>query len=105
MIRTAHDMNANALYMHVTDLPVARTEQLDAGTLVDLAEDDVVVGIEVIAPARSWPVAEVIERFKLSDDDVAMLRIMFPNATAVGDTRTATAETRQTWSGLELASA
>ena len=104
MIRTSHDLNANALYVYVTDLPTVRTEQLDSGTLVDLAEGDVLVGIEVLNPARPWPIGDILARFSPDEPDAKLLREMFGNAQTGADTRGAS-QARQSFRGVELASA
>ena len=77
MIRIDHDLNTNAFYVHVTDLPVTRTEEVDSGTLVDLASDETVVGIEVVEASRPWPLSKILERFSFSESDADMLRAMF----------------------------
>jgi len=53
---------------------VARTEQLDTGTLVDVDRHGNAVSIEVIRPARPWPLDELIERFGVAPDDATVLR-------------------------------
>lgn len=50
MATTTYDTEAGAWYMRVSDHPVARTEQIGPGTLVDFDADGVVVGVEVIRP-------------------------------------------------------
>ena len=80
MIRQSYDLDANALYITVTDLPVARTAEIDPGTLVDLDADDAVVGIEVIAPERWWPIREILSQFGIASQDAALLKAYFPSA-------------------------
>jgi uncharacterized protein YuzE len=41
MLRTEYDQEADALYLTITDEPVARTEEVDPGTLVPLARHEV----------------------------------------------------------------
>jgi uncharacterized protein YuzE len=77
MIRQSYDLDADALYIKVTGGKAARTVEIDTGTLVDLDAAGAVVGIEVISPQRSWPVEEILARFKMSTEDVAQLRAYF----------------------------
>jgi uncharacterized protein YuzE len=64
------------------DALVSRTEQVEAGTLVDVDQNGRVVAIEVIRPARRWALEEIIGRFALADDDADVLRSLWtePNA-------------------------
>jgi uncharacterized protein YuzE len=77
MIRQNYDLDADALYINVTGGKVARTVEIDKGTLVDLDAAGVLVGIEVISPQRSWPVEEILARFEASAEDAAQLRAYF----------------------------
>jgi uncharacterized protein YuzE len=78
MIRQSYDLDADALYIKLTDAKVARTIDIDSGTLVNLDADGRVVGIEVIQPQRAWPLPEILTRFPLLADTVAELRAYFP---------------------------
>ena len=69
----AYDYDADALYITIADSPVAGTHQLDEGTLVDLDESGGVVGIEVLRPARDWPLEDVKSGFSLGEDEVTIL--------------------------------
>jgi uncharacterized protein YuzE len=80
MIHTSYDFSVDALYVLIADTDVARTEQLDAGTLVDLDADGAVVGVEVLRPGRVWPLADLLSRYAFSDEDAALLGAMFPAA-------------------------
>ena len=79
MILQSYDLDADALYIRLADHPVARTVQLDAGTLVDLDADGALVGIEVIQPQRAWPLDDILARFAVSEDDARGLRAYFPH--------------------------
>lgn len=79
MIRQSYDLDADALYITVTDGEVARTAEIDAGTLVDLDAVGGVVGIEVISPQRAWPIQQVLEAFPVSEEDADQLRAYFPH--------------------------
>lgn len=69
----SYDYDADALYIEITDSPVARTRQFDEGTMVDLDESGEVVGIEVLRPARAWPLKVIQASYELPDDDARIL--------------------------------
>ncbi len=69
-----YDTEADALDIGLRAGIVARTVQLDAGTLVDLDAAGNVVSIEVIRPSRPWPLDELFARFPIAEDDAAVLR-------------------------------
>lgn len=80
-MQISYDKEADALSIHLNaDEPISRTEELDSGTLVDLDRFGGVVAIEVIHPARTWPLDEVEARFGLEADAVIVLRDMFSDA-------------------------
>jgi len=79
VIRSTYDLSVDALYLRVSDAPVARTVDLDPGTLADLDESGALVGVEVLRPGRTWPLAELLRRYDLTDEDEALLRAMFPH--------------------------
>ena len=81
MIRQSYDLTANALYITVTDRNIARTAEVDTGTLVDLDATGSIVGIEVIAPERCWPLAEILDRFDVAAEDAEQLRAYFRHPT------------------------
>ena len=73
-----YDQESDALYIRlVEDAMVARTEQIDAGTLVDVNEGGAAVGIEIIRPARPIPVNEIADRFPLIGDEIRVLRSLW----------------------------
>jgi uncharacterized protein YuzE len=74
------DQGADALYLSFLDdegEAVSRTEQLDAGTMVDLDRFGHVLGIEVLRPARPWPLEEVLRRFEVAEVDRHALTALF----------------------------
>jgi uncharacterized protein YuzE len=76
-MRLEYSQTADALYIVLVDVErVDRTVEIDNGTMVDLLDDGTVAGIEVLSPARQWPLDEIIERFALEADDVLMLRML-----------------------------
>ena len=68
-----YDNEAGALAIKLIDGIVDRTVEVDSGTLVDVDEHGRVLSIEVIRPARRWPLDEVLARFPVSPSDAAML--------------------------------
>jgi uncharacterized protein YuzE len=60
-MRSHYDQVADALYITLRDGEVARTLQLDPGTLVDVDQHGVPVGVEVLHPARDWPETQLLE--------------------------------------------
>jgi uncharacterized protein YuzE len=79
MILQSYDLDADALYIKLADRPIARTTQLDPGTLADLDAEGALVGIEVIQPQRVWPLDSILTRFAVSEDDARELRAYFPH--------------------------
>jgi uncharacterized protein YuzE len=77
MISYRYDQDADALDIRVASGSVARTVEIDTGTLVDVDEVGAVLSIEVIRPARRWPLAEVLEQFDIDSEDADMLRSLW----------------------------
>lgn len=79
MLHSTYDTDADAMYLRLSDEAVARTQCIDEGTMVD--EDAVgrIVGIEVLRPARDWPLDEILGRYEVGENDVLMLKIMVSN--------------------------
>ena len=68
-MKVEYDQEADALYVTLGDGEiVARTVRIDAGTLVDLDRLGRPMGIEIIHPARPWPLQDIFERFQVQDD-------------------------------------
>jgi uncharacterized protein YuzE len=78
MISQSFDIDADALYIELHSRAVARTVQIDSGTLVDLDDAGQLLGIEVIHPQRSWPLHAIIERFGVTADAALELNTYFP---------------------------
>lgn len=75
MLRLSYDQEADALYLKLqTGRLVARTIEIDPGTMVDVDETGELTGIEVIRPARDWPLDEIIDRFGIDEGTAAVLR-------------------------------
>jgi uncharacterized protein YuzE len=69
-----YDSEADALYIELREGVVERTKSLEPGTLLDLDAHGRVVGVEVIRPARRWPVERVISEGHLPEEEAAALR-------------------------------
>jgi uncharacterized protein YuzE len=77
-VKLQYSQTANALYIEfIADARAARTEEIDRGTLVDLDPEGRVIGIEVLNPARPWPLNEIEERFPLEMVDALALRALW----------------------------
>lgn len=74
-MKLIYDTEADALDVTIVDdAIVARTQEIEPGTLVDLDEHGRLLAIEVIRPARRWPLEAILERFPISDADAEVLR-------------------------------
>ena len=67
-MRFAYDSDANALAVTLGDGAVAQTVEFDSGTLVDLDENGEILTIEVISPARQWPLEEIASAYAIVGD-------------------------------------
>jgi uncharacterized protein YuzE len=80
-MKVEYDQQADALYIALANnVRAARTVQIDPGTLVDLDVQGRLVGVEVIRPARSWPLDEILRRFPADPADAIVLRLLESNA-------------------------
>jgi uncharacterized protein YuzE len=73
-VKLIYDNEADALAIRLADGIVDRTVEVEPGTLVDVDAAGSVLVIEVIQPARRWPLDEVLARFEIEDADAAILR-------------------------------
>ena len=69
----SYDDTADALYIQVAGSLVAQTVQFDPGTMVDVDTFGRVVGIEVLQPARDWPLEEIKSRFEFGQHEKDIL--------------------------------
>lgn len=74
-----YDAAADALYIKLSDAAITTTEVIDDGTNVDLERHGDVVGIEVLNPARPWPLHWILGRFDISNEDAVMLMTAYPS--------------------------
>jgi uncharacterized protein YuzE len=75
-MKVAYDQQADALYIELGNAAVARTVQIDRGTLVDLDARGWLLGVELIRPARPWPLAEILNRFPAGSADARLLHLL-----------------------------
>lgn len=76
-MRLKYDLNVGALYIRLTDRPVARTREIDDNTLVDLDQDGIVVGIEVVSIEHPWALDDILRDYKIPAGEEAQLRAYF----------------------------
>jgi uncharacterized protein YuzE len=78
-MKVGYDLQADALYITLNEqAEVASTIQVDPGTLVDLDSRGNLIGVEVIRPARPWPLEEILSQFPTSDADAHLLCLLEP---------------------------
>jgi uncharacterized protein YuzE len=77
MLSFDFDPEADALAILVADGLVARTIEIDPGTLVDVDGAGRALTIELIRPNRLWPIDEVVDEFDIEDDDAVILRSLW----------------------------
>jgi uncharacterized protein YuzE len=80
LISTSLDTEADALYITLRKGTIARTEELDDDTFVDLDAQGVPLGIEVMHPARTWPLQVYLERYRVAGEERALLEQLVPSA-------------------------
>lgn len=71
------DLDADALYVTLTDEPITETQEVEDLTFVDVSADGRPVGIEVIGLGRAWALEEILNRYDISDFDARQLRSQF----------------------------
>jgi len=82
-MRLEFDLDVGALYIVLTDSPVARTVEAGDNANVDLDARGSLVGIEVISAAHSWPLQSILSRFTIGKTDAAQLRAYFTTEVSV----------------------
>jgi uncharacterized protein YuzE len=75
-MKVTYDQQADALYIELVDAPVADTVHIDRGTLVDLNAQGQLIGVELIRPARPWPLATILNRFPADPTSARILRLL-----------------------------
>lgn len=76
-MKLEYDLNVGALYIRLSSEPVAATEDFADNAAVDLDSDRRVVGIEVLAADRPWPLADLLGEYPISAEEAAQLRAYF----------------------------
>jgi uncharacterized protein YuzE len=79
-MRLSYDLNVRALYISLSDQAVARTQEIDDNTNVDLDARGAVVGIEVISIDHPWPLADILARYDIPAGERAQFGAYFPHA-------------------------
>jgi uncharacterized protein YuzE len=80
-VKVEYDQQADALYIALTeDAEVVRTVEIDPGTLVDVGSGGRLLGVEIIRPARPWPVDEILRQFHADPAAARLLRLLEPSA-------------------------
>jgi uncharacterized protein YuzE len=75
-MKVAYDQQADALYIELEAAAVAHTVEIDRGTLVDLDNQGRLIGVELIRPARPWPLNTILGRFPTDPSDAHLLRLL-----------------------------
>lgn len=76
-MRVIYDDEADALYIGLSDAVVSRSVDYDRGTIVDVDASETIVGIEVIRPARSWPLDAIARDYRIDRADMEILSSMW----------------------------
>ncbi len=76
-MRLKYDLNVGALYIRLSDEPVARTVELDDNTNVDLDSAGLVIGIEVISIRHPWALSRVLQDHRLPAGEDVQLKSYF----------------------------
>ena len=80
-MKFSYDYTADALYIEITGSLVDQTHQIDSGTMVDVDNLGRVVGIEVLQPARAWPLEDIKSQYKLTKNEKAILDSLWSQGT------------------------
>lgn len=72
-----YDLSVGALYIRLSGQSVARTDEVDDNTNVDLDTAGQVVGIEVVAIDHPWPIAEILRDYPLPDAERSQVEVYF----------------------------
>jgi uncharacterized protein YuzE len=78
LVQTAYDQQADALYVRLREGNVARTDEIDELTFVDVDASGDPLGIEVLHPARAVPTQMIFERYNIHGSIRRLLEQMFP---------------------------
>ena len=68
-VQFEYDESVDALYIRLREGgAVVRTAQLDRGTLVDVDEFGRAVGVEIVSPARDWPLDDLLQGYSIEPE-------------------------------------
>lgn len=68
-MRLSYDTEADALAIFLEVGVVDRTIEVETGTMVDVDAGGRALTIEVLRPARPWPLEDLLSRFELAESD------------------------------------
>lgn len=72
-----YDRDADALYIRFQDgSRLSRTVTVDSATLVDVDATGTVVGVEILRPAREWPIEDIAAAGKLTEAQRRSLEVL-----------------------------
>jgi uncharacterized protein YuzE len=86
-MRLEYDLDVSALYIVLSDSPVAVTREHGDNANVDLDAEGRVVGIEVISAAHSWPLQAILSEYAIEETDAAQLLRYFTTEVPVTGSR------------------
>lgn len=73
-MKSTYDRDADALYISFGEAAdVARSVEIDPGTLVDIDRFGHLVGVEVLHPAREWPLSDIAAACKVTAEQLELL--------------------------------
>ena len=72
-----YDLDTGALYINLSDAEIARTREAGDNAAVDLDAAGGVVGIEVISIAHPWPLADILDAYRIPAGEEAQIRAYF----------------------------
>jgi uncharacterized protein YuzE len=64
-MRWTFDLDANALFIYLTDEPSAAQVEMSDGVVVDVDTHGQAVAVEVLSPSAGWDLDEIVARFNL----------------------------------------
>ena len=54
-MKATYDKEADAMYIYLTDKKFSKCKEIDRNTILDLDEDDNVIGIELLFVSKRFP--------------------------------------------------
>jgi len=59
-MRIEYSKEADALYVHFRQLPVAKSKEFEEGVVIDIGEDGHIIGIEILDASERLTVQELV---------------------------------------------